>query len=71
MVYKSVVFLDNSDPFNEKVHTFANYTLEKAILYFHVDKPHADGVVLVHQNGEFHYRGTIAEVKKEFGVNKE
>lgn len=68
MVYKSVVFLDNSDPFNEVLHTFANYTLEKAILYFCVVEPHADGVVLVHQNGAFHYRGTIADVKKEYGV---
>lgn len=71
MVYKSIVFLDNSDPFNEKVHTFANYTLKKALLYFLVDNPGTDGVVLVHQNGEFHYRGTIQEVKKEYGVNKE
>ena len=68
MVYKSVVFLDNSDPFNEVLYVFKNCTLEKAILYFYVDNPHADGVVLAHQNGAFHYRGTIADVKKEYGV---
>lgn len=68
MVYKSIVFLDNEDPFNEVLHTFANYTLEKALLYFLTDNARANGIVLVHQNGEFHYRGTIADVKKEYGV---
>ena len=68
MVYKSIVFLDNEDPFNEKVHTFANYSLKKALLYFLVDNPGADGVVLVHRDGKFYYRGTIADVKKEYGV---
>ena len=70
MVYKSVVFLDNEDPFNEAIHTYANYTLEKALLYFLVDNPGADGVVLVHQDGAFKYYGTIEDVKKMFGVTK-
>lgn len=68
MVYKSVVFLDNKRPLIQLPSVFPNSTLKKALLYFVVDNPRADGVVLVHQNGAFHYRGTIADVKKEYGV---
>ena len=70
MVYKSIVFLDNEDPFNEAIHTYANYTMEKALLYFLVDNARANGIVLVHQDGAFKYYGTIEDVKKMFGVTK-
>ena len=68
MLYKSIVILSYSDPFNEVLYTFANMTLERAIEVYRNENRKETGVVIVHDGESFTCLGRLTEVELQIGV---
>jgi len=71
MLYKSIIILSDSDPFNEETFVAANVTLEHVIEVYLNEKRKETGVVIVHDGEAFTCLGRLAEVELQIGVNYE
>ena len=71
MLYKSIVILSDSDPFNEETYVAANVTLERAIEVYRNEKRKETGVVIVHDGESFTCLGRLTEVELQIGASNE
>ena len=63
MKYKAITILDNSDPHNEELHTFANFDLAYALQVFREARHDANGLVMVHVNGAWKQLGELKDIE--------
>ncbi len=63
MKYKGITILDNSDPHNEELYTFANFDLAYALEVFRESRPDANGLVMVHVDGKWKLLGELKDIE--------